>query len=291
MTSEPQNIVTHLGNLTIGPLHPLRLMAIINASPESYYAGSVSVGRQAIQDAAERAAEEGADLIDVGAMSTAPYKTTEISEQEEIDRMGEAVAAARIASGLPVTADTSRAKVARVALDMGACAINDVTGLEGDPEMGKLIAERNVSAILMANENPVETQLALPPIDIVMTRIRFAINRALRADIPKNRIMVDPGIGFFRHQSRPWYEFDTMVLEKLDHLNELEIPYMISLSRKSFLGRLLNRENPEDRLGGSLAATIWAAHQGALVIRTHDVAQTRDALVIWNMFRSQDFPG
>jgi dihydropteroate synthase len=277
------------------------VVAAINASPESFFAPSVAQGRAAVCRAVELAVAAGADAIDLGAMSTAPYKETRISEQEECDRMGEAVAAARECCGLPISADTARAAVARVALAEGADAINDVTGLHGDPAMAEVVAASHAGLIVMANE----CQLGMPaspakasklatngnrstpvqptdrPIEVVRQCLERALAAAARAGIDPGRIVIDPGLGFFRNQSLPWNEWDLAVLGDVDKLTTLGRPLMVAASRKSFLGALLDRPDPRDRLAGSLAAAVWSASRGASLVRTHDVAETRDALKLW----------
>lgn len=287
-----------------------RVVAAINASPESFFAPSVAQGRAAVCRAVEIAQAAGADAIDLGAMSTAPYKETRISEQEECDRMGEAVAAARGVCGLPISADTSRAAVARVALAEGADAINDVTGLHGDPAMAQVVAAAHAGLILMANEcqipgaavpgdvgakTPPPGKTAKPatngnaarpapgasPIVIVRECLDRALAVATAAGIDSGRIVMDPGLGFFRRQALPWNEWDLAVLGAVGELATSPRPLMVAASRKSFIGSLLDRPDPRDRLAGSLAAAIWSASKGAAMVRTHDVAETRDALKLW----------
>jgi dihydropteroate synthase len=257
----------------------VRLVAVLNVSPESFYAGSVTQGAEAIRDACRRHEDEGAHAIDIGAMSTAPYKETRITPEEESDRIRIAITAAREATNLPITADTSRASVARVALDAGAYAINDVHGLHADPELASLIAERRCGAILMANAS----QLPAPtedeePIAQTMGCLRQCLRLADAAGIDRQDICLDPGIGFFRGRSIPGPEWDMALMRRLDAFRELGLPILVGASRKSFIGHWLDRPDPADRLAGSLAAAIHAAQCGARLIRTHDVASTRDAL-------------
>lgn len=279
--------IVRIGALTLAPTDPTRVMAILNVSPESFYAGSVHVGRQAVRDAAERAAENGADLLDLGAMSTAPYKETRIGRTEEADRMGEAVAAAREAAGLPITADTMHLEAARAALEAGADAINDVSGLEEDPALATLVAERGCPVILMAREPADGTPLAGTPTEIATQRLREALARAERVSIPRERIVLDPGIGFFRRQRVEWHAFDLELLRSLPRFASLGQPLLVSASRKSFLGKLLGREDPADRLAGSLAVATWCALQRVAIVRAHDVAETRDAIRVADLLQEK----
>ncbi len=269
-----------LRNLGIGVTEPVRLMAIINTSPESFYDGSIAATDHALADAVRQAGEEGADMIDIGAMSTAPYKHAEVSVDVERERMARAVAAARSVTSLPITADTQRAEVAKAALDEGADAINDVSGFAADPNLAQLVSERSVPVILMASERPGETAMSAEPCDIVKIKLRAALRRAREAQIPDERIILDPGIGFFRSQTIPWYEFDCEILRNLDTFLEFNRPLLVSASRKSFLGKLLQQPDAADRLGGSIGAATHCVRKGVNIIRTHDIRQTRDALRI-----------
>jgi dihydropteroate synthase len=191
--------------------------------------------------------------------------------------MGAAVEAARSATDLPVSADTSRAGVARVALAAGATIVNDVTGMLGDPRMAGLVAHAGASCILMANETsgPVAD---LPPADAVIDLLTLSLAAARDAGIRDERIVLDPGIGFFRNRPIPWHQWDLELVRAVPRFSLHDRPILIGVSRKSFIGSLLGRPDPADRLAGSLIAAVHAARLGAAVIRTHDVAATRDAL-------------
>ena len=265
-------------------------MGAINVSPESFYAGSVAAGRDAIMTRAEAMVRAGAAMLDVGAMSTAPYLETAISPAEEADRLGEAVAAL-VGLGVPVSADTSRAEPARAALDAGARAINDVRGLTGDAALAPLVAARGAGLVLMASERRRGSELAAPapaapgepgaaaePVDVVLAHLRESLDLAGGAGIDPDRIAVDPGIGFFRGAGLPWHEWDCRVLAGLPRLRALGRPLCAGLSRKSFIGAVADVPDAADRLPGSLAAAAIAVLGGAHVIRTHDVAETRQAV-------------
>lgn len=274
-----------IGNVRIAAGDPVRVMAIVNASPESFYGKSIAIGRQAIRDAAESAAQEGADMLDIGAMSTAPYRETFIEPQAEAERMVEAIGAAREACGLPITADTQRASVARAALDAGADGINDISGLHGDPEMGTVIARAGCCVILMANESAIDGVSPHDPAATVQSLLEQSMRRAQAAGIAPEKILLDPGIGFFRKQSMPWYDFDLALLRGLESLNVLGRPLVVSPSRKSFLGHLTERPQATERLAASLAAAAWCVLHGAAIVRTHDPGETRDVVKILEAIR------
>src|SRR5262245_44466893 len=250
-------------------------MGALNVSPESFYGGSVHRDSSALLDAGLAMVAEGASFVDVGARSTAPYLPTQISEEEESERLGVAVAALAGKLSVPISADTARARVARVALDAGAGIVNDVSGLR-DPEMGPLVRERGVSVILMAS--PDGTRLG-QPVASVRELLAEALVRARAASIPDAQVVLDPGLGFFRQAPIAWDEWD------IDALAVLGRPLAVGLSRKSFLGALTGRTEPAERLAGSVAATAVAVLHGAALIRTHDVAETLDAVRVAERIR------
>ena len=263
-----------------------RVMAIINASPESFFGPSVAASGEAVAQAVRDAEAQGADMIDLGAMSTAPYKETQIDIAEETRRMTEAVQAARAVTKLPISADTMNATVARAALAEGADIINDVSGLEHDPAMGAVIAEAHAGAILMAREQPGAPATDDEPVPHVRRRLVQCLARADAAGIGTTRVVLDPGVGFFRSQRESWEHYDVAILQHLEQFRALGYPLLVSASRKSFLGKVLGRENAEDRLAGSLAAAAWCVMHGVSIIRTHDVAATRDVVRLIEQLRS-----
>jgi len=268
-------VYANLAGLEVGDGFPVRLLGAINVSPESFFKGSVAETEDAVRQRAEQMDAEGVDIIDVGAMSTAPYLETEISEAEEIRRLTRAIGALRAATALPISVDTKRSRVALAALDAGAVVVNDVSGFRHDPGMAAVAAQRAAGAILMASETGPGAQ---EPINRVRSLLRESLTLAHEAGLSANRIVLDPGIGFFRKTALPWDAWDCEVVRGLGELRELGRPILIALSRKSFIGRLLDRPEPDDRLAGSLAATAVAILNGAHMVRTHDVGATRDVI-------------
>ncbi|MCC6547107.1 dihydropteroate synthase [Candidatus Sumerlaeota bacterium] len=261
------------------------IVAAVNVSPESFYAGSVLRTPQ-IADAVKQAEDDGAAMIDIGAMSTAPYKETRITEAEEAARMAVAIRAARGATRLRLSADTQRAEVARVALDEGADIINDVSALRADNGMAALIAARGAGVILMANDDTTIEEGGRSPINVVRDLLMEAMDRAMAAGIAKERIIIDPGIGFFRERSLPWDEWDWEVLRRVGELRALGVPVMVGASRKSFLGKISRGAVAEDRLAGSLAVAAWCAQEGVDWLRVHDVRESSDVLRVLSRLRS-----
>ena len=273
-----------LAGVAVGGGAPVRIMAVLNASPESFYKGSVGVDAEAIAAAARRYADEGADFIDIGAMSTAPYLDTQVAEEVEVDRMVSAVEAVSAAVDLPISADSTRPVVAAAALAAGARIVNDVNGLRVDG-MAEIAAQAE-GVVLMASP-PTEAKGRdeyATPIDEVRNDLEKGLARAQRAGVARKSTIVDPGIGFYRNSRWSPGEFSISVLANLATLEDLDLPILIGLSRKSFLGDLTGRP-VDQRLAASLAATALAVYAGCAVVRTHDIAATRDAVRVAESLR------
>lgn len=276
-----------LGNLAVGDGEPVAVIGALNVSPESFYAGSVHSISVKLIAAAREMEKAGAAIIDVGAMSTAPYLDTRISEEEEADRLGRAMEALAGEISVPLSADTSRSVPAKAALEAGAAIINDVSGLMDDPALASLVARHGAGVIAMASER--EGFNCGSPIETVLALLEETLRIAERAGVPLSRVAVDPGIGFFRRQgissspappsaSLPWHEWDCKVIRELGSLRVLGRPICVGVSRKSFIGALAGAADPADRLPGSLAAAAVAVVNGAHLIRAHDVADTVQAV-------------
>lgn len=275
-----------LGGVSVGDGLPVTVIGVLNVSPESFYVGSVHTDLDDLLGVAERMVEAGAQILDVGALSTAPYRETKISEEEETDRLGLAVERLARKLGVLISADTSRSAPARAALAAGATIINDVSGLTGDPEMGELVARTGAGLILMAS--PVGQRRipkAASPVPIVAGLLGESLAIAGSRGVALERVVIDPGIGFFREVEWPWFEWDCQILVRLGELRELGRPICVGVSRKSFIGALLGQADPGGRLLGSLAATSVAVVKGAHLIRTHDVAETMQAVRVAEALR------
>lgn len=273
-----------LAGLAVGDGCPVRVVGVINASPESFHAGSVVRGARQLQQRARQMVAEGADLLDVGAMSTAPYRQGALDVVEETRRLRAAVGTVRNAVDVPVSADTQRAAAAAAALEAGASIINDVSGLADDPEMAA-VARTARGVILMARETGPTT---LPPLRVVAGLLRAALRRGDVARVARAHVVLDPGIGFFRQASLPWHAFDAEVLAHLAALRRLGRPLLVGVSRKSFVGHFTGRADPADRLAGSLGATAVAVYNGAHLVRTHDVGPTVDVVRVVEAIRKSE---
>lgn len=258
-----------IGRIKVGDMYPVRVMAVINLSVESFYKGSVATADQALLKA-RSLAEEGADLIDLGAVSTAPG-SPKIDESLERERLLPALHQV-LDLGLEVSVDTQRASIADKALSMGATCINDVSGLL-DPSMAKTVADHDASVVVMASRRVPGDLLTMDDIlDILAERLSSAVE----AGVDRYKIIVDPGIGKWVPEKKP--EHDLAILDGFRRLRALGRPVMAALSRKSFIGARLNQPDPSKRLSGSLSATAVAVYNGAHIVRTHDVSMSLETI-------------
>ena len=274
-----------LGNVPVGGSNHVRIMGILNTSPESFYKKSISTSRQRIVDAVHIMEDEGADFIDVGGMSTAPYLSTMVSEKTEANRIVNAVKIIQQKTNLPISVDTCRATIANEALELGVDIINDVTGLKYDPMMPKIIEKHCPSLVLCAYSKKTITGNQLLKTKYLL---KESLEIAKSAKIPRTKIVLDPAIGFFRKKGRgffftktnsDWVKRDLLILKNLRSI-KLSMPLLVSVSNKSFIGKILKKENPSDRLAGSLTAEAACVLNGADIIRTHNVAETKEAISI-----------
>jgi dihydropteroate synthase len=222
-------------------------------------------------------AAEGADIIDIGAESTRPYGSEPVSADEEIQRL-RPILNDVVALGIPVSIDSMKPAVVAWALDNGASIANDVWGLQRDPGMAKLIAERRCPVVIMHNRDRAD-----PNVDIMADVADFfsrSLEIAAQAGISREHIALDPGIGFGKTQ-----EQSMMALARLAQFNNFGLPLLVGASRKRFIAAVSPSE-PDQRLGGSIAAHLIATEAGARIIRTHDVLETVQALrvasAIWD---------
>jgi dihydropteroate synthase len=249
-------------------------MGIINVSPESFFPGSVKSTPEEAAEAAARMVEAGAEIIDVGGMSSAPYKEVWISEEVEAERLRSAIRAVRGAVNVPISADTFRLRPAEVALSEGAEMINDVRGLRHSAEIARLVKEYSASLIVMASDVSGDVDV----MEGVLGQLRSSVETALNMGVEPERIIVDPGIGFHRRHAKKWYLVDGEILRRLGELQGLSYPICVGVSRKSFIGKVTGKEDPGERLYGSVAAEALAVLNGADLIRTHNPAESLDAV-------------
>jgi dihydropteroate synthase len=285
--------LTYIGKVRIGGGFPARIMGVINVSPESFYKKSVKTNVNEIGKRSKAMQETGADIIDVGAMSTAPYLNSLISAEQETKRIRNAIDILKSNSSLPISADTPRAEVAKEAIKVGADAINDISGLKYDKKMADVVSRSGVPVILGAYGGS-DDGFASGRIFGTMKALNESISIAKGASIPTDNIIIDPAVGFFREEGRnpfftkmvdlPWYIRDLEVISNLAKLKTFLKPICVCVSRKSFIGNIFNLE-PEDRLIPSAATELICAMNGANLIRTHDAKQTRHTLMMLELLR------
>lgn len=281
-------------NLEIGNGKP-KIMGIINASPESFYKESIATGKKIISERAIEMEEEGADLIDIGGMSTAPYGHTIVSANKEVERLRNSISAVKDVCSIPLSVDTPRAEVAKVSIDMGVDLVNDVTGLKYDEKMKSVVFSSGLPVIIGAYGDRSVTYNSgniAETIDILQKSLVLADESGISED----KLIVDPLIGFFResgnnpfftkisHQN--WYDRDIGIISNLKHLSNLSKPICISVSRKSFIGHLFKLTETE-RLIPSIILQAICVLNGTDIIRTHDVKETRVALELLERISKQ----
>jgi len=276
------SLLADLAGVKVGDAYQVRIVGVMNVSPESFYKGSVKTSSEEIVAWALSMVRAGADIIDIGAMSTAPYLQTEISTEEETKRLVSAIKAVKEVMNIPVSADTTRSQPAEAAIEAGADILNDVTGLKNDEKMAKIVAEYDVPLIIVAKEKQKGKGF---PIDRVIGALKQSLNLAQKAGISLEKVVIVPGIGFFRHMELLWYIWDCNIIGNLEKLRLLERPIHIGVSRKSFIGKILNQDTPEQRLYGSLSATAIAVLNGAHMVRSHDVASTVEVVRLAEQIR------
>lgn len=252
------------------------VMGILNCTPDSFFDGGKY---PSVDDAVFRALEmieQGADIVDVGGESTRPGSAA-VSVEEELQRVVPVIAGIRKKSKTPISIDTTKAAVAKAAVEAGADIINDISALRFDSRMTEVVRETSTPVVLMHMQGtPAAMQIA-PTYEHVVEEIHafFAerIEFCIANGIEKPRIVIDPGIGFGKR-----LEDNLAILANLGTFTSLGCPILIGLSRKSFIGKLVNEAGSDDRLGGSIAGALLAVQKGASIVRVHDVAETAQAL-------------
>ena len=269
--SNPDNVLAQLLRKGQSLSRPL-MMGVLNVTPDSFSDGGQFLQPPAAIEHARRLVAEGTDIVDIGAESTRPYGGARpVSLEEEQARLA-SILPAVATIGVPVSIDTVKAKVAAWALETGAAMVNDVWGLQRDPDMARVVAEHCAPVVIMHNR-----EAADPAIDIIAEVTEFfsrSLEIAWEANISHDRIVLDPGIGFGKTP-----EQSLTCISRLHEWRGFDLPLLVGASRKRFIHSIVPSE-PNDRLGGSIAAHLIAAENGAAIIRTHDVAPTAQALAV-----------
>ncbi|ORJ63048.1 dihydropteroate synthase [Geothermobacter hydrogeniphilus] len=259
-------------------------MGILNLTPDSFYDGGCYTGLDEALRHAERMMAEGVDLIDVGGESTRPGAAV-VSEEEELARVVPVVEALAGRLGPVISVDTSKSRVARECLAAGAHFVNDISGLTFDAGMAQVVAAAGAGLFLMhtpARPDRMQQQTGYNDLlGEVVAFLRRAMELAEAAGVPHAKLAVDPGIGFGKDVTG-----NLELLRRLSELQCLGVPILLGTSRKSFIGRILDQQDPEQRLAGTLATVALGVSQGAMLHRVHDVAAARQAaLMAWAVCR------
>lgn len=264
-----------------------RVMGIVNVTPDSFSDGGAHDTLEAAVAHGLRLAAEGADLLDVGGESTRPG-AGDVSLEEELRRTIPVIERLARETDLPISIDTSKPEVMRAAVDAGAGLINDVYALRRDGALD-MAASLGVPVVLMHMLGEPRSMQHEPVYEDVVAQVhRFLAERIFAAEmagIDKKRIVIDPGFGFGKT-----LQHNLILLAQLERYAELGVPLLAGLSRKRSIGELTGRDQPRERVAGSVAAHLIAAQRGARLLRVHDVAATVDALKVWEAVAAQHAP-
>ena len=267
------------------PNQPVRVMGVLNVTPDSFSDGGRFAGADAALAEARRQIADGADILDVGGESTRPGAAP-VSADEEIARVVPVIAAVRAESAIAISIDTMKPAVARAAVAAGATIWNDVSALRHAPDSLATAAQLGCDIVLMHMQGEPGTMQAEPHYDDVTAEVAAFLSAraeaAMAAGVARERIWLDPGVGFGKHMIR----HNLPLLAGLDRIVALGFPVLLGLSRKSFIGALDafqdGKSRPADqRLGGSIAGALAGAAAGVAAVRVHDVRETVQALKVW----------
>jgi len=263
----PAHVLTQL----LAKARPL-VMGVLNVTPDSFSDGGRFLDPQAAIVHVRRLVAEGADILDIGAESTRPYGgAVRVSVEEERARLTPILSEV-VTLGIPLSIDTLKAAIASWALEQGAAIVNDVWGLQRDPDMARVVAAHGAPVIIMHNR-----EAADPALDIiadVTSFFRRSLDIAAHAGIAREQIVLDPGIGFGKTSDQ-----SLACIARLDTWRSFGLPLLVGASRKRFI-HSVTPSDPTERIGGSLAAHLLAVENGAAIIRAHDVAPTVQALAV-----------
>jgi dihydropteroate synthase len=252
------------------------VMGIINVTPDSFSGDGLGDDQERAVSQGLRMVREGADLLDVGGESTRPGHQP-ITAGEEISRTQAVVARLVREAGVPISIDTYKVEVAEAAVESGATMLNDIWGLSRSPALAELASTRGCAFVLMHNQDGTEYGGDL--MEEIKRFLRAAIDRAVEAGVPRERVLIDPGIGFGKTAEQNW-----VVMRRMQELRELGQPILIGTSRKSFIGKALDLP-VNDRMEGTAATVTAAVLRGADVVRVHDVREMARVVKIADLMR------
>lgn len=263
------------------------IMGILNVTPDSFSDGGLYLDKEKAIKHGMQLIEEGADILDVGGESTRPGSDA-IPVEEEIRRIIPVITEIRKNSDTLISVDTTKSEVSRRALDAGADILNDISALSLDPEVVTLAAERKVPVILMHMKGTPKTMQDNPTYDNLLEEIKSffeeRVETARSLGIQKEKIIVDPGIGFGKG-----LHDNLCLIKNLHFLEELDLPVLLGVSRKAFIGQILDLP-PEERIEGTIASALLSILNGAHILRVHDVAAVKRAVLVAEAIMNDDSP-
>jgi len=271
-----------MGTLDIGDNLPVRVVGVVNLSPASFYKDSITLSETDVEKRIIEMIKEGADCLDIGAQSTRPIqiyggegRVDRIKEQEIISStLKICMDVLSSYDKIEVSVDTQRENVAEISLNMGVNIINDIAGFKKENNVAKLIADYGATAVIMAaREEPGD----IFEISDIILELNRSLEIGLKCGIAENKLIVDPGIGSWEARD---FKHDYNIIKNLEEFRSMNKPVYVGISRKTFIGKAINDAPPDQRLYGSLGATIIAIVNGAHVVRTHDVRPTLEAIKV-----------
>jgi dihydropteroate synthase len=262
--------VLELGGRVLDLGSRTHVMGILNVTPDSFSDGGMFAGAAAAVEHARAMAAQGADIIDIGGESTRPGAEP-LPEDEELRRIIPVIERVAAEAGVPVSVDTYKANVAARAVAAGASLVNDISGLRFSPDMARVVADSGAAVVIMHIRGTPRDMQAAPVYEDLLAEIidylAGGVERAVRAGVPRDRVLIDPGIGFGKT-----LEHNLEIIGRLDELRVLGCPVVLGTSRKRFIGAVLNAPDPRDRLEGTAATVALGIARGAHIVRVHDVA-------------------
>ncbi len=270
----------YLGSLEVGDTLPTRIVGVVNLSSASFFKGSIAISDTDVGKKVTEIIQEGVDCLDIGAQSTRPIqiyggegRIDKIQEREIVDSaLKVSLDILSSYDKIEVSVDTQRKNVAESALNMGIKIINDISGFKKERDIAKIIADFDASAVIMAAKNEPGDVYT---IEDILSELRKSIDIGLDSGIRGSNIVIDPGIGSWEARD---FQHDYKIIKNLEEFRKLQKPIYVGISRKTSIGKALNDAPPDQRLFGSIGATIVALVNGAHVVRTHDVKPTLEAI-------------
>ncbi|MHA1200408.1 MAG: dihydropteroate synthase [Candidatus Heimdallarchaeaceae archaeon] len=269
-----------LGTLEVGDKLPVKIVGVVNLSSTSFFKDSIALSDSDIQKKVIEMIEEGVDCLDIGAQSTRPIQIYGGEGRVDSDTELEIVESAlKICldilssyENIEISVDTQRKKVAERALNKGVNTINDISGFKKEKEIAQVIADFDASAVVMAaRKEPGDVYT----VKDILHELSSSIEIGLKNGIQENKLIIDPGIGSWEARD---YQHDYTIIKNLEEFRKLQKPIYVGISRKTSIGKALNDAPPDQRLFGTIGATIIALVNGAHIVRTHDVKPTLDAI-------------